>query len=147
MSDWAPSQNIYVHIVRFLIQSRRQPKSDEVARGMNELIQMPDFNCYLALIFAQGTEDEDTRSLAGLMLKNNLLNNAAAYSPSVRDFVKRTCLPCIGHPTKLFRTTFGMIASSLIINQETGSWPELVASLPSFFQSSNPDELDVSQHI
>lgn len=51
--------------------------------------------------------DEPTRSLSGLILKNNVKAHYQNFPPAVADFIKRECLNNIGDPSPLIRATIG----------------------------------------
>ena len=51
--------------------------------------------------------DEPTRSLSGLILKNNVKAHYQNFPPNVAEFIKRECLNNIGDPSPLIRATIG----------------------------------------
>lgn len=53
------------------------------------------------------SQDEPTRSLSGLILKNNVKAHYQNFPPNVADFIKRECLNNIGDPSPLIRATIG----------------------------------------
>lgn len=53
------------------------------------------------------SSDEPTRSLSGLILKNNVKAHYLNFPPNVGDFIKRECLNNIGDPSPLIRATIG----------------------------------------
>lgn len=55
------------------------------------------------LLFA----DEPTRSLSGLILKNNVKAHYQNFPSGVCDFIKHECLNNIGDPSLLIRATIG----------------------------------------
>lgn len=60
-----------------------------------------------ALCFSAALPDEPTRSLSGLILKNNVKAHYQSFPPNVADFIKRECLNNIGDPSPLIRATIG----------------------------------------
>lgn len=60
-----------------------------------------------ALCFSAAPPDEPTRSLSGLILKNNVKAHYQSFPPNVADFIKRECLNNIGDPSPLIRATIG----------------------------------------
>ena len=72
--------------------------------------------------------DEPTRSLAGLILKNNVRSNYHRFPTEVREFVKAECLNAIGDPSPLIRATIGILVTT-IAQKELGTWPELLPRL------------------
>lgn len=59
--------------------------------------------------------DEPTRSLSGLILKNNVKAHYQNFPPAVAEFIKQECLGNIGDPSPLIRATIGM--SSVLENE------------------------------
>ena len=51
--------------------------------------------------------DEPTRSLSGLILKNNVKAHYQSFPPPVADFIKQECLNNIGDASSLIRATIG----------------------------------------
>ena len=51
--------------------------------------------------------DEPTRSLSGLILKNNVKAHYQNFPATVADFIKQECLNNIGDPSPLIRATIG----------------------------------------
>ena len=66
---------MYIHLVCMCQRQVELPQVDFpfASQRLQTLNQYPDFNNYLALVMAQASnEDEPTRSVAGLILKNNV---------------------------------------------------------------------------
>lgn len=58
-------------------------------------------------VFFPPSSDEPTRSLSGLILKNNVKAHYQNFPPTVSDFIKKECLGNIGDPSPLIRATIG----------------------------------------
>ena len=85
--------------------------------------------------------DEPTRSLAGLILKNNVRSNYHRFPAEVREFVKAECLNAIGDPSPLIRATIGILVTT-IAQKELGTWPEL---LPRLLQLLDSEDFNVCE--
>lgn len=73
--SWAPRPEGLQQILTLLKESQSPSTSIQkaVQRKLEELNQYPDFNNYLIYVLTKlKTEDEATRSLSGLILKNNI---------------------------------------------------------------------------
>ena len=71
--------------------------------------QYADFNNYLIYVLTKMTgEDEATRSLSGLILKNNVKAHFTKFPPEVAAFIKSECLSAVGDPSALIRATVGV---------------------------------------
>ena len=57
--------------------------------------------------------DEPTRSLSGLILKNNVRDHFHKFVPEVTSFIKQECLSAIGDPSPLIRATVGILITTI----------------------------------
>lgn len=58
-------------------------------------------------MFSPPKQDEPTRSLSGLILKNNVKAHYQNFPHGVSDFIKSECLQNIGDSSPLIRATVG----------------------------------------
>lgn len=63
-------------------------------------------------VFISNHQDEPTRSLSGLILKNNVKAHYQNFPNGVSDFIKSECLQNIGDSSPLIRATVGKFSSS-----------------------------------
>lgn len=111
---------------------------------LKQLNQFPDFNNYLIFVLTRlksegmlpvplhararsrflpcapltlspPPPDEPTRSLSGLILKNNVKAHYQSFPPPVADFIKQECLNNIGDASSLIRATIGESGSRLVM--------------------------------
>uniref|UniRef100_A0A8C2AZZ4 Transportin-1 n=1 Tax=Cyprinus carpio TaxID=7962 RepID=A0A8C2AZZ4_CYPCA len=75
------------------------------------------------------TEDEPTRSLSGLILKNNVKSHYQNFPNGVSDFIKNECLQNIGDSSPLIRATVGILITTIASKGELQNWPELLPKL------------------
>jgi len=87
--------------------------------------------------------DEPTRSLAGLILKNNVKSNYHKFPTECRQFVKAECLFAIGDPSPLIRATIGILITT-IAQKEFGTWPELLPTLMRMLDNEDYNVCEVS---
>lgn len=81
------------------------------------------------------TEDEPTRSLSGLILKNNVKTHFNNLLPNVTNFIKTECLLAIGDPSPLIRATIGILITTVASKGDISSWPELLPALCNMLDS------------
>lgn len=81
--------------------------------------------------------DEHTRSLSGLILKNNIKARYNHLPREVINYVKSEALTCIGDPSSLIRATVGILLTSLVVQGELARWPELFDVLLEKIDSEN----------
>lgn len=111
---------------------------------MEELNKYPDFNNYLIFVLTKlVTEEEPTRSLSGLILKNNVKSHYNSFMPEVAEFIKRECLSAVGDPSPLIRATVGIIITTIASKGELTSWPELLPALCQMLDSQDYNVCEV----
>lgn len=105
---------------------------------MEELNKFPDFNNYLIFVLTKLThEDEPTRSLSGLILKNNIKVHYHRLLPEVIDFIKQECLSAIGDESALIRATAGILITTIASEGNLSEWPQLLPTLSNMIDSQN----------
>ena len=82
--------------------------------------------------------DAASRSMAGIILKNNIKVLYLGYSEEVKQYIKKEILVAISDPAALIRATVGMIITSIVQVADFSSWPEL---LPSLYQMLDAQDL------
>ncbi|TGZ67973.1 hypothetical protein CRM22_004495 [Opisthorchis felineus] len=101
-----------------------------VHERLEELNNFPDFNKYLAyVLFGAKSETDSTRSMSGLILKNNLKGHFKRCTPELVNYVKAGCLSCISDPSALIRSTVGTLITTIVSSAGLHSWPELLPKL------------------
>lgn len=115
---------------------------------MEELNKYPDFNNYLIYVLTKlVSELEPTRSLSGLILKNNVKARYNSFLPEVAEFIKRECLSAVGDPSPLIRATVGIIITTIASKGELTSWPELLPALCQMLDSQDYNVCEVRQNV
>jgi transportin-1 len=110
---------------------------------LEELNKYPDFNNYLIFVLTKlTTEDEPTRSLSGLILKNNIRAHFEKLPPEVTEFIKRECLASIGDSSPLIRATIGILITTIVARGGLDNWTDL---LPSLCQSLDSEDYNVCE--
>ncbi|EPB70542.1 hypothetical protein ANCCEY_10366 [Ancylostoma ceylanicum] len=125
------------------------------------------FCCYLVHILSGMKEEQEaSRSLAGLILKNNVRSQWTKYPDDVREFVKTNTLASIADPSPLIRATVGIIITTIVVEENgVGHWPTLLPYLGHLLDQPDPnmqegsmgaiqkifedsgDRLDTEQHV
>ena len=127
----------------------------EVQKRLEELNQYPDFNNYLIYVLTKMTDQDDaTRSLSGLILKNNVKAHFNKFPTEVAVFIKAECLSAVGDPSPLIRATVsqvhqthlshgcvstqvGILITTIASRGELVNWQELLPSLCAMLDSDN----------
>jgi transportin-1 len=77
-----------------------------------QLQQHPEFNNYLAFIMTHLREETpEFRQRAGLMLKNNVVEQWDSMQPMVRQYIVTSALQTIGDPNAFIRQTVGTVST------------------------------------
>ncbi|KAI1290217.1 Transportin-1 [Halotydeus destructor] len=129
---WQPQQDGLQQIIQLLKQSQSPDTATQraVQQKLEELNTFPDFNNYLIFILTKlNSEDEPTRSLSGLILKNNVRVHLHQFPPEVTEFIKSECLDAIGDQSPLIRATIGILITTIASKGELTNWPDLLPRL------------------
>ncbi|XP_051159694.1 transportin-2 [Leptopilina boulardi] len=135
---WTPQEEGLRQILTLLRESQSPNTETQraVQQKLEELNKFPDFNSYLIFVLTQlKTEDEPTRSLSGLILKNNVKAHYHKFHPEVTSFIKQECLSAVGDPSPLIRATVGILITTLASKGDLTSWPELLPALCTMLDS------------
>lgn len=92
-------------------------------------------------------KDEPTRSLAGLIVKNNVKSNYHLFPDNVKEFVKTECLQAIGDPSPLIRATIGILITTIAQKGELVNWPQLLPSLCQLLDSEDYSVCEVGNDM
>jgi transportin-1 len=90
-------------------------------------------------------EDSYTRAIAGLTLKNNLLNNFNRTPLTVLDHVKSVSLKALDSPDpdSTVRRTIGSVITAIIVRGQVLNWPESLTGLVHKLDSTDPLAVEV----
>ncbi|XP_027199136.1 transportin 1 [Dermatophagoides pteronyssinus] len=138
--DWQPEQQGLDQILQLLRQSQSPDvqTQNHVQQRLEELNNFPNFSNYLVFVLSKmKNEDEPTRSLSGLILKNNIKARYHQLPREVINYVKFEALTCMGDPSSLIRATVGILISTLMQEGELQQWPELFDILLNKLDSEN----------
>lgn len=95
-----------------------------------EYNKMPDFSRYLLYVVVGLPGEQDaTRSMAGIVLKNNIKALYSMIHPSILEDIKGACIKCIGDPKPLVRATIGLLVTTMVQCGKLNSWPDLIPNL------------------
>ncbi|GLH02008.1 Importin subunit beta [Gryllus bimaculatus] len=137
---WQPQEEGLRQILQLLKESQSPDTATQraVQQKLEELNKFPDFNNYLIFVLTKLTsEDEPTRSLSGLILKNNVKAHFHKFLPAVTEFIKQECLSAVGDPSPLIRATVGILITTIASKGELTTWPELLPALCSMLDSQD----------
>ncbi|CAH0561950.1 unnamed protein product [Brassicogethes aeneus] len=136
--EWTPQEDGLREILTLLRESQSPDTATQraVQQKLEELNKYPDFNNYLMFVLTKlTTEDEPTRSLSGLILKNNVKSHYTNLVPNVTNFIKTECLQAVGDPSPLIRATIGILITTIASKGDLAAWPELLPALCNMLDS------------
>uniref|UniRef100_A0A6I8REM4 Transportin-1 n=1 Tax=Xenopus tropicalis TaxID=8364 RepID=A0A6I8REM4_XENTR len=138
--EWKPDEQGLQQILQLLKESQSPDNNTQraVQQKLEQLNQFPDFNNYLIFVLTKlKSEDEPTRSLSGLILKNNVKAHFQNFPNGVTDFIKSECLNNIGDASPLIRATVGILITTIASKGELQNWPELLPKLCGLLDSED----------
>lgn len=87
--------------------------------------------------------DEPTRSLSGLILKNNVKSHYHTFPEPVKEFIKSECLQAIGDLSPLIRATIGILITTIAAKGDLTNWPQLLPTLCQLLDSEDYNVCEV----
>ena len=150
MNGWTPNPNDLRQILELLHSS--QTADNEVQRQVQEKLQQlnqyPDFHYYLAIILSAslpefGQQDESTRSMAGLILKNNIRQYFLSLRPEEMQerlaIIRAEVIKTISDDSHLIRVTGSIVITTIASRIGLASWPELFPALHLMLESGREE--------
>lgn len=138
--EWKPQPDGLAQIIQLLKESQSIDNAVQknVQKKLEELNKYPDFNNYLIFILTKlNNQDDATRSLSGLILKNNAKAFFDKFPDWCKEFIKRECLTCIGDQSQLIRATIGILITTIVTKSGLATWPDLLSTLCQCLDSDN----------
>lgn len=89
-------------------------------------------------------EDEPTRSIAGLILKNNVKMYYASFPREIKTFIKQEAMHAVADSSALIRATAGTLISTIAMRGDIVQWPELLPTLCGLIDSNSAEAAEVS---
>ncbi|TMS23101.1 Transportin-2 [Larimichthys crocea] len=137
---WRDQTSKVASVAAGFSRSARSPISEEVLealrsadrKGRDVVVGLSNACCKWGC-----SKNEPTRSLSGLILKNNVKAHYQNFPPNVADFIKRECLNNIGDPSPLIRATIGILITTIASKGELQTWPELLPQLCNLLNSED----------
>lgn len=87
--------------------------------------------------------DEPTRSLSGLLLKNNIRAHYDKLPAEVAELIRTECLNSIGDPSPLIRATIGILITTIAAKGGLHHWNDLLPRLCQYLDSEDYNVCEV----
>jgi hypothetical protein len=137
MAAWQPTQEGLNQIIQ-LLQFSQSPDHDvqkQVNQQLQSLHNNPEYYRYLTYIFAKLQDQEEyIRTVAGLVLKNNIREHYKRIPEDIRNYMKNEIIQCLGDRKTTIRRTVGTIFTTII---DVTSMKECPGLLQYFLQLLN----------
>lgn len=143
--EWHPSNEGLVQVTSLISESRSTVPGTQarVHEQLQACRRIPDFNNYLVYIFVRlKQEDQYIRTVAGLLLKNNIKEYYNGMLPEVRNYVKQEVLSCVGDPIQAIRRTVSSIITTIITKGKIEGWPTVLPALIHMLDSPDLNQVE-----
>ncbi|PWN39074.1 ARM repeat-containing protein [Ceraceosorus guamensis] len=140
-ASWTPQQDGLSELLGLFRESQNPDRDVQIhiANRLETLRQIPDYANYLVYVLTQMPQEEtNTRSIAGLILKNHILNYSQTLQPDSVAYVKAAILPAISLEEDMLRRTSTQVVSMIMEIYRPESWPEGLEQLISLMTSQHP---------
>ncbi|CAB3404704.1 unnamed protein product [Caenorhabditis bovis] len=138
---WQPNGEELGQIVALLQHSQSTDRDVQrnVQQRLNQLTEFNQFSCYLVYILSQMKDNIDatSRSLAGLLLKNNIRHRWSQFTPDIKNYVRQHSLSSIADDEPLIRATVGIIVTTIVVEENIADWPDLLPILGAMLEQPN----------
>jgi len=114
---------------------------------LNSFTRVPDYIAYLAYILtALPQEDDQVRTIAGYLLKNNS-RLLLTTSPEVVEYTKSAVLQAFFNSPPLIRGAAGHVIVAFLGVLEPRNWPDCLQQLVNMLNSPDPVLQEVSRSV
>jgi transportin-1 len=104
---------------------------------------LPECNSYLVYIFTKMREQPDyVRSVAGLMLKNNIKDHYSNLPTEVKNYIKSEVVSCLGDPLVDIRRTVSSVITTIVVKGSLKNWPNLIHILMQYLDSGDQNAVN-----
>ncbi|KRY16037.1 Transportin-1 [Trichinella patagoniensis] len=131
-AEFQPQADELAQVLELLKQSQISDTAvqREVQKKLEELKKIPTFSYYLLYVLTRMTDEQQvTRSLGGLILKNNIHAAWSTYTDEAKRYVKAECVHALGESNQMVRTTVDVVIASILSQESIHAWPDLVVKL------------------
>ncbi|RKP06775.1 Transportin-PC [Thamnocephalis sphaerospora] len=138
--EWKPQPEGLQQLLQLLRDSVSPDNAQQmsVQEKLKSFNAIPDYNNYLIYIMSQMPhEDTSTRTIAGLVLKNNIRTHFEQIQPAVLEYVKQHCLTSIADADPMVRSTVGIVITTVVARAGLTSWPQVLPRLMELLDSQD----------
>ncbi|EGG09439.1 uncharacterized protein MELLADRAFT_52011 [Melampsora larici-populina 98AG31] len=135
-NTWVPQPDGLSQLITCLRNSESADSQIQktVTKQLDSFNEIPDYNSYLAYILCQLPDEHPRpRSVAGLILKNNLRRIPYKY---VKSVILTSNL--LSDPVPMLRGTAGTVISTIVMQFGPEAWPQAIQSLIELTEADEP---------
>ncbi|VVT56628.1 uncharacterized protein SAPINGB_P005185 [Magnusiomyces paraingens] len=141
MSSWTPELQSLQELGLIFGKSLSSNNADqqEAIKALKQVETLPELNRYLVYMLIQRDAGFPTqvRTVAGVKLKNNILQNLTLLDGQTVAYIKSQIVNGLSDPEQLVRNVTGNVITSLVTQLHIDGWPEILPELMSLVESSN----------
>ncbi|GAN03273.1 transportin-1 isoform X2 [Mucor ambiguus] len=147
--NWQPEQHGLNELLN-LLQDAIHPNNRGqllVQERLASFNAIPEYNSYLIHILVLTTDqDSYIRAIAGLTLKNNILNSFNSTPLFVLDHVKSVCMRSLAFPDPdaTIRRTIGSVITAIVVRGQIMNWPNIMSILANKLDSPDPLSIEMA---
>ncbi|TIB33622.1 hypothetical protein E3P86_02950 [Wallemia ichthyophaga] len=143
MSSWQPQPEGLEQLLS-LLRDSLSPNTQvqqAVTQRLETFNAIPDYNSYLAhVLIKQPQQEERVRSVAGLILKNNIKFGWKSWPGDSQEYVKSILVDGISDPAVMVRSTTGTAIVAILEECGPENWPLALSRLMASIDSSSIQE-------
>ncbi|KAI8911544.1 armadillo-type protein [Gorgonomyces haynaldii] len=134
---WQPNEQDLHGLIQLLTTAQQGIATQQVFAQLESFNQLPEYNNYLAYIFALTNENSHLRMSAGIALKNNLKSRYDQVPPHVLEFCQHCVLKALVDDKNEISSTAGSIITT-VLQTRVNRWPDVLQRLLELLSSQNP---------
>ncbi|TIB71126.1 hypothetical protein E3Q24_02480 [Wallemia mellicola] len=143
MSNWQPQPEGLEQLLSLLRDSLSS--NNQVQQAVTQRLEtfnaIPDYNNYLCHVLIKATDQEErVRSVAGLILKNNIKFGWKQWPADSQEYVKSILVDGITDQAPMVRSTSGTAIVSVLSECGPENWPLALSRLMASIDSTNVQE-------
>lgn len=147
MAGWQPEEEGLRTLLACLRNSGAgdTQSQQEIKTLLDSYTTVPAYNAYLVYILTQLPSELGTaRTMAGLILKNNLRSGLGGIPTDILQYVKDHIFDAIGDADPMIRNTVSSVITTMVAEIGPENWPEALSKLMELIGSPEAKVQEVS---
>ncbi|KAI8066432.1 armadillo-type protein [Gongronella butleri] len=149
MAEWTPNQDSLLQLLELLMQAAEpeQGQSQEwIFKRLESFHRIGEYPLYLVHILTQLQQHGTIRSVAGMVLKNLVLDYQVPMHPSVQSIVKQQCRLAVIHPDPdpIVRNAVELVITALMRRGGVRAWYDILVLLTDQLQHTSQIHVEMA---